>query len=220
MTWRIFARTICNTKFANLNQWEIILRLFEEAGIKKEAEPLEKTIRSWLEGRRHCNGSRYFPSKEIDNMKVFQFLRKIPEEKLWNIQKEFRLHVDNSSPIDVNTDNLDLFCWSLVNQFLDLLGFLRVDIPDDFSPFRVKSTKDVHPYDKCCLYCLNWHGDKSTIGPQRIPTKGNCYVTKKGTGFPIISVQSKLSSSKACDCYITDQNFIERLKLIGYNCGE
>ena len=46
MTWRIFAETICNSKFANLNPWEIILRLFQEAGVKKEAEPLEKTIRS------------------------------------------------------------------------------------------------------------------------------------------------------------------------------
>ncbi len=217
MTWRIFARTICNTKFANLNQWEIILRLFEEAGVKKEAEPLEKTIRSWLEGRRHCNGSRYFPSKEIDNLKVFQFLRKIPDEKLRDIQKEFRQHVDSSSPIDVSTDNLDLFCWSLLNQFLDLLGFLRVDIPDDFSPLGIKPTKDVHPYDKCCLYCVNWHGDKSTIGPNRIPTSGKCIIQQKNNLFVY---KSRLSSAEICNHYQADQKLIENLKLMGYRVEE
>ena len=90
MTWRIFARTICDSKFINCKQWEIISFLFQAAGVKEGKEPLEKTIRSWLENRRNCNGKHYFNGNKIDNIKVFQFFRKISEEKLWGIQNEFK----------------------------------------------------------------------------------------------------------------------------------
>lgn len=216
MTWRIFARTISNTKFVNYSQWKIILCLFQEAGVKKEEEPLEKTIRSWLEGRRNCNGARYFPSCKINNKKVFQFFRKMPEETLKELQRNFKTTEDFNTPIDVNTDNLDQFCWSLVNQLLDLLGFPIVDNPaappqPDFG---------AHPYNKCCLYCVHWRGDRSTVGPHRIPTNGLCWKKDKRTELNITKVRNMLSSSDICDDYEADQSFIKILKQIGYNVAE
>lgn len=222
MTWRIFARTICDSKFINCKQWEIIFFLFQAAGVKEGKKPLEKTIRSWLENRRNCNGKHYFNGNKIDNIKVFQFFRKIPEEKLWGIQNEFKKNIDASSPIDVNTDNLDLFCWSLLNQFLDLLGFLRVDIPDDFSlpGAKSKSIKDVHPYNKCCLYCEKWRGDKSTIGPNRVPTLGTCTIQEKKKFFKYFNLKSTLSSDEICNHYQADQQLLKNLKLMGYSIEE
>ena len=221
MTWRTFASTIAHTKFVNYSQWKLILRLFQAAGIKEEAEPFEKTIRSWLEGRRNCDGARYFPSCKINNKKVFQFFRNIPEGALWNIQREFRIKKDVNSLIDVNTDNLDQFCWSLVKQFLDLLGFPMTDIPASLSPRPdYESIKNVHPYNKCCLYCIHWDGDRSTVGPHRIPTKGLCWRPKKVNGLNINRLRRPLSSSDICDDYEADQSFIKMLKQIGYNIAE
>lgn len=220
MTWRIFARTICDTKFINRKQCEIILDLFRAAGVEKKKEPLEKTIRSWLENRRKCKGKHYFDDDEIDNMEVFRFFRKIPEEALRDLQKRFQTNVDESSPIDVNTDNLDLFCWSLLNQFLNLLGFHQADIPDDLFLPETKSTKDVHPYNKCCLYCKNWEGDKSTIGPNRVPTLGKCIIQEKNKFKKYFKVKSSLSSAEICNHYQVDQKLLKNLKLMGYSIEE
>ena len=219
MTWRTFASTISNTKSVNYSQWKIILRLFQEAGVKKEEEPLEKTIRSWLEGRRNCGGSRYFPNNKIDSEKVYQFFLKIPENALRDLQSKFRMNKDTDSPIDVSTNDLDQFCWSLVNQFLDLLGFPRIDIPSTSPHPSYESIKNVHPYNKCCLYCVHWDGDRSAIGPHRIPTKGSCWMQKKGNGYHVCHIGIRLSSD-ICNHYEADQSFIEKLKQIGYNFTE
>lgn len=92
-------------------------------------ELAEPTVRKWLSGERNCKSSKYFPRKGVDNEKVFTFFKNRPKEKLLELQRLFGEIADASSPIDVTTHDLDAFCWSLVNQFLDLLGFQRVDIP-------------------------------------------------------------------------------------------
>lgn len=216
MTWRTFAETIRTVKLVNCCPWEIVLHLFEAAGVEEVKLPLEKTIRSWIENNRNCKVSRYFPDGKINHREVFLFFRKAPEEKLRNLQKEFKLNIDAGSPIDVNTDNLDMFCYSLVNQFLDLLGLRRIDFSND-SLLIEESIKNIHPYDKCCLYCTHWNGDKSTVGPGRISTSGICSIKINNS---VTRLQKRQSSSAICTHYQVDQRLMNDLKKIGFTVNK
>lgn len=139
MTWRTFADAIHASKITDDVPWRIINDMFVEAGY---AEGLvEPTVRSWLNEKRKCDGRRYFPNKKIDNKRVFAFFKNRSEEKLRNLQNIFQKTANADSPIDVKTDNIGVFCWSLVNQFLDLLGFQRVDIPHIDTPSLTASVE-------------------------------------------------------------------------------
>lgn len=128
MTWKEFFGAIYNSKLVNLSSPKIVKSLFEKSGAHIEFE--ERTAKSWLDGKRQCNASRYFPDGRIEDVRAaYSFFRNRSEEQLKTLQKIFREQDVAGSAIDVVTDNLDTFCWSLVNGFLDLLGFQRVDIP-------------------------------------------------------------------------------------------
>ena len=128
MTWGTFAKAIRDAQIIKGALWSIIDDLFKAAGCTTELT--EAAVKSWIYGRRNCYSITYFPNKVIDNKKVFYFFRKRPEKKLQDLQKIFQEKADPDSPIDIKTHDLDVFCWSLVNQFLDLLEFQRVDIPE------------------------------------------------------------------------------------------
>lgn len=129
MTWRTFTKAIRDSKINKSVQVEIISDLFKKAGCV--AEPERSTINSWIYEKRNCDARRYFPNKTIHNKDVFDYFRRRPDNKLRHLQGLFRegTSSDSDSPIDLETENLDVFCWGLVNQFLDLLGFQRIDIP-------------------------------------------------------------------------------------------
>ena len=220
MTWRTFAETIVAAKLTDDRPWKIILCLFRAAGVKENDEPLEKTIRSWLENRRHCKASCYFPAGKINYKEVFRFFRKAPEGKLRNLKKEFQMNLDANSPIDVSTDNLDTFCWSLVNQFLDLLGLQRIDFSENPLLLAEESIKNIHPYDKCCLYCKHWKGDKSIVWPGRIPTTGTCSAQRVNKNNIVTRLRRRLSSDAVCNQYQADQDLMDNLKQIGYRVKE
>lgn len=128
MTWGIFTKAIEDVELEKGNQAQILCVLFARAGSKREFT--EQAAQSWIDGKRRCQPSRYFPEKTITNQKgAYDFFRRRPESKLKNLQQIFRQKKDVDSPIDCETEDMDRFCWSLVNQFLDFLGFQRLDLP-------------------------------------------------------------------------------------------
>lgn len=131
MDWKSFITPIHESDIFKRNASKILMELFRIAG--SAYNPNETTTRTWINGSRNCKVSTYFPSGESDvkTDSLYHSFRSKPERKLRQLQEMFReADLDKSdSPIDVGTDSLDIFCWSLVNQFLDLLGFQRINIP-------------------------------------------------------------------------------------------
>lgn len=127
MTWGTFTDTICATGLTRGRAPEILVFLFAAAG--SMAECSKTATQKWIEGSRNCKSSRYFPEGKLNNINgAYKFFRGRPLAKLQDLQKRFRSLGDSNSPIDTETCDMDVFCWSLVNQFLDLLGFQRVDV--------------------------------------------------------------------------------------------
>ena len=132
MTWKTFANSIKKSKLMDGNPARIVIALFESAGYisKKEDGLTEETVRKWFSDDNRCHGFNYFPNGNLENSQgTYKFFRNRPDSKLKNLQKIFRENKDNDSPIDCETKDMDRFCWSLVNQFLDKLGFPRLDMP-------------------------------------------------------------------------------------------
>lgn len=146
MTWNAFINAIYSSKITNDKPRKILERLFIAAGRKQEFS--EAAAYTWLRGERNCDSSKYFPNEEVNHEEVFKFFRNRSEEKLQNLQKIFQKAADSDSPIDVKTDDLDVFCWSLVNQFLDLHGFQRVDIPHIDTPSEATDAETTHLLSK------------------------------------------------------------------------
>ena len=128
MTWGIFANTICSADLVCGNASETLVFLFAAAGTMAECS--KTATQKWIDGSRNCKSSKYFPDGKLNNVEdTYKFFRNRPTSKLQNLQKRFQLLDDSDSPIDTMTCELNVFCWSLVNQFLDLLGFQRIDVP-------------------------------------------------------------------------------------------
>lgn len=130
MTWKIFIDSIKEANLINYSEPRMLIELFKSAGYNCDKDISESTAKAWINGKRNCKVSRYFTDGKLNNEKgVVNFFRKRPERELKELQKIFREKRDADSPIDLETDDMDIFCYSLLNQFLDLLGFERVDMP-------------------------------------------------------------------------------------------
>lgn len=214
MNWKDYIKSIQDSGIVEGSLESILTNLFNIAGGGGVLPA--STVKSWLYNRRNCKSSTYFPKGTINNDAVFGFFRSRPSDKLYNLQKTFKKQMipDSGSPIDVKTKDLDTFCWSLVNQFLDLLKFERIDIPQAKSD-TIREERDLAPHNhKCCLYCIHWNGNKSIVGVSVIPTDGNCIVMYQRNKYRL---QSRLSSTAACSNYKADQKLLSRMKECGYN---
>lgn len=213
MNWKDYIKSIQASGIVDGSLETIMTNLFDIAGCVYD--PSLEAVKSWLSGRRNCKGSTYFPKGTINAEAVFRYFRKRPPDRLHSLQAIFKNQIapDADSPIDVKTKDLDLFCWSLVNQFLDLIKFERVDIPqpkDDTSDIG----KDPFPYSKkCCVYCIHWDGNRNVVDSSRIPTEGICCThTGNRRHFSL-----RLSSAAACTNYEADQTLMNWMKELGYN---
>lgn len=141
MTWGTFANSIKEAELVSGTPAQIIIALFKSAGyIRKEEGLNEGTVNKWIAGERKCKVSSYFPDGELVNPEgAYKFFRNRPGDKLEELQKILRQKKDSDSPIDCETKNMDRFCWSLVNQFIDILGFQRLDIPISAEPLNCES---------------------------------------------------------------------------------
>lgn len=129
MTWKDFISPICESKITSNTAQKTLLNLFKRA--EAENEISDATAKSWLYGKRNCKTSRYFSEGAVNVEGLFSYFRSRPNNKIRQLQQIFRKNedIDPNSPIDIKTEDLDIFCWSLVNQFLDLLGLQRVNMP-------------------------------------------------------------------------------------------
>ena len=133
MTWKDFIEPIESSNLIENNtDKEILMKLFKVA--EPYAEISVFSIAKWLKNERNCKVKRYFPEDCINNpKKVFDFFRKRSESKLKELQKIFREKYGNKNidtPIDLDTEDIDIFCCSLLNQFLELLGFEQMELSD------------------------------------------------------------------------------------------
>ena len=135
MTWKIYIDSIQEAELESGKPSQIIIALFKAAGYnnKKEDGISEAAADSWYSSRRKCKVYSYFPDGKLGRPEgVYKFFRNRPSDKLKELQNKFREKKDSSSPIDCETKDMDRFCWSLVNQFLDILEFQRLDmLPED-----------------------------------------------------------------------------------------
>lgn len=218
MKWKDFITPIQKSGITSDAAYKIVLDLFKQAGSINDIS--EAAAKSWLSGNRNCKASTHFPSGEVNTVCLFHYFRNRPDGKLQQLQQTFQAgkELDADSPIDRETDNMDVFCWSLVNQFLDLIGFQRIGIPHTDTPLEtsysshsisstdisakrklsIRSTILPHADKFCCYYCKFWSGDRETIGAHLTSTYGPCL--KYGG-------ERKLSSDIAC------KDFKERTKL-------
>lgn len=138
MTWDIFTKAIKEVDLENGTQVQILISLFKSAGyiVTKDEGISESAAKKWIDGTRNCKASIYFPDNKLGNPEgAYKFFRRRPDGKLRKLQQIFGKEKDDDSPIDCETEDMDRFCWSLVNQFLDILGFQRIDVPtSDMSP--------------------------------------------------------------------------------------
>ncbi len=134
MTWKDFITPIQKSKISGDVSSKILIDLFDSAGSKNEVSL--SAAKSWLSRKRNCKTSTYFPSGKVDAKSLFGYFRYRPDDKLERLQQMFRdeTNLDADSPIDVDTNDIDTFCWSHVNQFLDLHGLRRVDVPHTDTP--------------------------------------------------------------------------------------
>lgn len=129
MTWKTFIEPIHDILLESMSEATILTDIFIAAGRQKEFDV--SSAYNWLSGRRKCKAIAYFPNGIINYKEVFNYFKKRPKEKLQSLQGVFRKQKDESSPIDVHTNKVNLFCLSLVNQFLVLLGFQLIDEESD-----------------------------------------------------------------------------------------
>ena len=138
MEWKTFLNAIKKSKLASGTRSQILVLLFKNAGYihLKEDGISDETARKWIQGDRNCTVLSYFPDGELTCPEgVYKFLKNRPLNRLKELQEIFCNEKDDSSPIDCTTEDMEIFCWSLVNQFLDLLGLQRMDMPaKDTSP--------------------------------------------------------------------------------------
>lgn len=132
MTWKTFAYSIKKSELMDRAPAKIVIALFESAEYIPNGEDglTEYAVRKWFYDDKRCHGLKYFPNGKLENPQgVYKFFRNRPISKLEKLQEILREVKDNDSPIDCETEDMDRFCWSLVNQFLDMLGFVRLDMP-------------------------------------------------------------------------------------------
>ncbi|MBD5523845.1 MAG: hypothetical protein HDR04_05395 [Lachnospiraceae bacterium] len=137
MTWDTFTKAIEESELESGTQAQILIKLFKRAGYinRKEDDIPEDTAKKWIKGTRNCKVSTYFPDEEyVQKEKLYQFFRRRPQDRLEKFQQILCKEINASSPIDCITKDMDRFCWGLVNQFLDLLGFQRIDMPTSDLP--------------------------------------------------------------------------------------
>ncbi|HBV83382.1 MAG TPA: hypothetical protein DEB74_11465 [Lachnospiraceae bacterium] len=133
MTWKTYTKAIHEAELESGTQAQILIKLFKRAGCinKKEDDISESTAKKWISGTRNCKVSTYFPAREnVKTQDLYNFFINRPPYKLVKLQEEIRSQKDDNSSVDCETKDRDRFCLSLVNQFLDLLGFEREDIPN------------------------------------------------------------------------------------------
>jgi hypothetical protein len=119
MTLNEFVSAIVDSKITESKE-KTVIDLFNHAGSAKEFT--EETARSWLNGKRRCKTSRYFPHNKLNNENGFINYFKSRAKTLRKVLIEaFRL-IENDNIVECDEDDEDKFYRSLMYQFMAILN--------------------------------------------------------------------------------------------------
>lgn len=118
MTFREYIEALYSTGLFGKNKAKIGATLFDKAGSSRSVS--EEAVKTWMRGSRNCNIGMYFPNgikEETKFIAHFKSVTKVPGS--WKkIQDAFRqMKQDEYFCIDLETEDPDVFFWSLLNQF-------------------------------------------------------------------------------------------------------
>lgn len=122
-----------DAKIASGSKAKILILLFSRAGYVTDQDHniSISAATCWINGSRPCRGLKYFPNNQLNDLiGIYRFFRYRQEDKLLALQQILSKKKDDYSPIDCETKDMDIFCWSLINQFLDLIELPRVGITE------------------------------------------------------------------------------------------
>ena len=133
MTFGEYIRAIVSAKITNDSQARIVIDLFKAAGAVKKFDKdevlSESTANKWINGERFCKTRSYFPEGKINNEAGFvDYFSKRPEASCKALQEAFR-SINNDGIVDCDTVDIDVFCRSLLRQFMAILGVSWVEEP-------------------------------------------------------------------------------------------
>lgn len=128
MTLGEYIGTLYSTGLFGKNKAKFGTNLFNAASLNKKVKFNEETVKVWISGKRNIRVKDYFPDGSIDESQFIDYLKQGAKSPgLWKeLQKVFwALKPDDSMTwdccIDLETENSDVFFWSLLNQFQRIL---------------------------------------------------------------------------------------------------
>lgn len=99
------------------SQHETIVKLYQAAGAQQEVVP--ETAKSWLKrgnGHRNCTIKNFFPKAKLNETGFIDFFETRVNSDWKKLQTAFS-SIDNDNIVDLHTDIVEDFYWSLLNQF-------------------------------------------------------------------------------------------------------
>lgn len=122
MKFGTYVDTLASIGFGGKSKAMLGYNLFMAAG--PCSKPSVEAVKTWLNGTRSCRVGRYFPEESIDEVQfISYFRRRTNGPTLWKqLQMAFGAieEADTESGdfcVDLNTNDPDVFYWSLLNQF-------------------------------------------------------------------------------------------------------
>lgn len=126
MTIGEYIETIYGTGLFGKNKARFGTKLFQVAG--SHVEVSEEAIKSYMYGRNECPVEKHFPDEAIDETEFIKYFRRKARgsDSLKGLQNAFRIlktddSVDEDFCVDLETEDPDVFYWSLLNQFQRVL---------------------------------------------------------------------------------------------------
>lgn len=124
----------------NQTEEALILRRFFEktAAFTPSIDSVKKWITHSEKSKRNCDVKSYYPNPSLEGKKIhelYMFIRNFGEKAAFRCQKEFRRIISESNDkdcvIDTETEDCDILCFSILNQFIILMGMdaLKIDDP-------------------------------------------------------------------------------------------
>lgn len=144
MTLEEYTGAIVSVATTKISKAKIVVEIFDAGKSFKIVS--EDTANRWLSGSRNCQIRRYFPDAKINNTEgIYKYFRNRKEAFLIDLKKTFR-QINTDKIVKCDTDDMDEFCWSIVNQFAALFDLQWPDQPTTNAPIaRVPSTSPIVP---------------------------------------------------------------------------
>lgn len=122
MTFGEYIEALFSTGFFGKNQAKIVIGIFDAA--KSKAFVSDASARAWINGTRNCDIAKYFPDEAVNEAELIKyFSSRTKDIQSWKkLQDVFTLKQSTCLEkgefrVDCNTEDSEVFYWSLLNQF-------------------------------------------------------------------------------------------------------